>query len=258
MLLLFTSILYIGPKILVYIAEKLPELEAGTISDAAFALSILRRVATAATVFTLFWLFSVYQMGVLVHNIGNKMVGEPKPYSQSLLKGLSRYPSLFAAMLLIEVLATILAFIPYIGWLLALAVACIFWVTYQGIILDELGFADGLKRSYQYLCQQTFPYILVFIITLIIAIVIWIIGLIPIGIAIIPKILAISTTLGQAEPAEALQILAGVLTGPTIHLASIITCAILTLGTLYVTYGIPTKLYLEIRGTERVEEEEQS
>jgi len=257
MLLLLITLLQITPKILIHIAEKLPELETGDISFAPFVLDLIKKVFIIAAVFILFWLFSVYQMGVLVHNIGNKLVGKPKPYSQSLLKGLSRYPSLFAAMLLISILATLVASIPYIGWLLTLAVACIFWVTYQGITLDELGFADGLKRSYQYLRKHTFHYISIFIITLIIAITIGAISLIPMGIAIIPKILTIATTLEEASPAEALHMLAGVLTGPTIYVASIITCAILTLGTLYTTYGIPTKLYLEIRRTEQEEEGQQ-
>ena len=248
-LLLFCfTFLYLGPQILLLIAEKLPEFNAGTVDIAGFVATLLGMASMAGGSILVYLLFSVYQRGVVIHNIGSTMREEPKPYRESLNMGFSRYPSLFIATLLLTILSTLLGSVENIGLFLVLIVLCIFWVTSQGIVLDKLGFVEGFKRSYEYLRNYSSPYIIVYLITLILSSIISAIGLIPIGFAVItliPKIITIS--IGMTDPSEILRALARVLGSPPLYVATVITCIIWTFKTLYTDFGIPTKLYLEIR-----------
>ncbi len=247
LLLLCFTFLYLSPQLLLLITEKLPEFSTGTADIAGFVVTLLGMVSMVGSSILVYLLFSVYQRGVVIHNIGSKMRGEPKPYRESLSRGFSRYPSLFIAVLLLTILSVLLGSVRYIGPFIVLIVLCIFWVTSQGIVLDKLGFVEGFKRSYEYLRNCTSPYVIVYIITLILSTIISVIGLIPIGLAVmalIPKIISIS--IGVTDPSEILRALARVLVSPTLYAATIITCIIWTLNTLYTELGIPTKLYLEI------------
>lgn len=247
MLLFFITLLQLMPQVLLLIAEKLPQIRTGTVDMATFVATLLRIISVVGASVLIYSLFGIYQEGVVIDNIGNKIMGAPKPYAQSLRSALSRYPSLFVAALLLTILSILVGIIPYVGWILRLIVVCIFFVVYQGIVLDRLGFADGFKRSYQYLRGYASPFIVVYILTTILAIIIAVIGLIPIGIAAVPLIPRMVSAFIPGEPSEILRALAELLASPTVYLSFVIACVIWTVNELYTTYGIPTKLYLEIR-----------
>ncbi len=247
MLLLSMTLLQIGPQILLFIAERLPEIEANTLNIANFILSLLSMISIAGVAIVVYLLFGVYQKGVLIHNIGNKIIEKPKPYVDSLKIGFSKYPSIFLIALLIAIFSIMLGSIRYVGWILVLIFVCIFWVPNQGIVLDNLGFIDGLKRSYHYFRKAAFSFISAYIIATMIGFFLSIIGLIPIGIVTITLILKMISVFPKTEPAQILRLIADLMSSYTLYVAVAISCIVWTFDKLYTSFGIPTKLYLEIR-----------
>jgi hypothetical protein len=74
-----------------------------------------------------------------------------------------------------------------------------------------------------------------------------IIGLIPIVIAVIVLIPKLFGVLSGGQTTEILLEMVKIFSNPILYIASILTCIIWTINTLYTGYGIPTKLYLEIK-----------
>ncbi|WP_455278147.1 zinc ribbon domain-containing protein [[Eubacterium] cellulosolvens] len=247
MVLFFMTILYVAPKIFFLIVQNISAIEASTVGFAEFIISLLGMISILIVALSLYFLFSIYQAGVVIHNIGNRISGESKPYAKSLRIGFSRYPSIFVAAILLSVLSILIGSIRYIGWLLNLIISCAFLLVYQTVVIDLKGFADGFKRSIEYLRNYPTSYIIVYIIMIIIGGVIAIIGLIPIVIAVIALIPKLLGALPGGHPTEILLEVAKIFSNPVLYVASILTCIIWTINILYTGYGIPTKLYLEIR-----------
>ncbi|MFC1505856.1 zinc-ribbon domain-containing protein [Thermoproteota archaeon] len=247
MLLLFMTSLYVAPQMFLIIVQNISAIETSTIGFAEFVVSLLGMVSILVGTLSLYFLFSIYQTGVVIHNIGNRISGESKSYVQSLRMGFLRYPSVFVAAFLLSVLSILVGSIRYIGWLLSLIISCAFLLVYQTVIIDLTGFADGFKRSIEYLRNYTTSYVIVYIVMIIIGGTIAIIGLIPIVIAVIVLIPKLFGVLSGGQTAEILLEMAKIFSNPILYVASILTCIIWTINILYTGYGIPTKLYLEIK-----------
>jgi hypothetical protein len=247
MMLLFMTSLYIAPQMVLLIVQNISAIKTSTIGFAEFAVSLLGIVSILVGTLSLYFLFSIYQAGVVIHNIGNRISGESKPYAQSLRMGFSRYPSIFVAAFLLSVLSILVGSIRYIGWLLNLIISCAFLLVYQTVVIDLKGFADGFKRSIEYLRNYTVSYIIVYVFMIIIGGAIAIIGLIPIAITVIALIPKLLEVLPGGQTTEILLEVAKIISNPVLYVASILTCIIWTINILYTGYGIPTKLYLEIK-----------
>jgi hypothetical protein len=250
MVSLFMISLYIAPQLFFLIIQNISAIEISSIGFVEFAISLLGIVTILIAALSLYFLFSIYQTGVVIHNIANRISGESKPYAQSLRKGLSRYPSIFVAAFLLSVLSILVGSIRYIGWLLNLIISCAFLLVYPTIIIDLKGFAEGFKRSIEYLRNYTTSYVIVYFIMIVIGGTIAIIGLIPIVvtfISLIPKLLSV---LPGGHTNEILLEMMKIFSNPILYVASVLTCIIWTINILYTGYGIPTKLYLEIKKTD--------
>jgi hypothetical protein len=120
-------------------------------------------------------------------------------------------------------------------------------LVYPIIIIDLKGFADGFKTSIEYLRDYTTSYVLVYIVMIIIGGAVAIIGLIPIVVAVIALIPGLLGFLPGGQTTEILFEMAKIFSNPVLFVASILTCIIWTINILYTGYGMPTKLYLEIK-----------
>ena len=83
--------------------------------------------------------------------------------------------------------------------------------------------------------------------SIILTAIIALVGFIPIVLAMViltPKILVVLT---NRDPSEIIHLFANLLATPTLYVGLIISCIIWTFNVLYTSFGIPTKLYLEIR-----------
>ena len=247
LMLLFMTVLYVAPQIFFLIVQNISMIETGPIGFAEFAISLLGMVSVLVASLSMYFLFSIYQAGVVIHNISDRISDESKPYIQSLHMGFSRYPSIFVAAFLLSILSIIVGSIRYVGWLLNLIISCAFLLVYQTIVIDLKGFAEGFKRSIEYLRNYTTSYVIVYLVMIIIGGAIAIIGLIPIAIIIIASIPKLLGVLVEGQPTEILIEVAKIFTNPMLYVASILTCIIWTINILYTGYGIPTKLYLEIK-----------
>lgn len=252
MMLLFITGLYVAPQIFFLIVQNLSMIETSTIGLAEFAISLLGMVSILVASLSLYFLFSIYQAGVVIHDIGNRISGESKPYSQSLRMGFYRYPSIFVAAFLLSILSILVGRIRYVGWLLNLIISCAFLLVYPTIVIDLKGFAEGFKRSIEYLRNYTTSFIIVYLVMIIIGGAIAIIGLIPTMIIIIASIPKLLGVLVEGQITEILIEVAKIFFNPVLYLASILTCVIWAINILYTGYGIPTKLYLEIKNKESV------
>jgi len=247
MMLLFMISLYIAPQIFFLIVQNISAIEIGSIGFVEFVVSLLGIISILITALSFYFLFSIYQAGVVIHNVANRISGESKPYTQSLRTGFSRYPSIFVAAFLLSVLSILVGSIRYIGWLLNLIISCAFLLVYQTIIIDLKGFAEGFKTSIEYLRNYTTSYVLVYIVMIIIGGAVAIIGLIPLVVAVITLIPGLLGVLPGGQTAEILLEMAKIFSNPVLFVASIMTCIIWTINILYTGYGMPTKLYLEIK-----------
>ena len=128
------TILYVAPQMSFLIVQNISTIEASAVGFAELIISLLGMVSILIVALSLYFLFSIYQAGVVIHNIGNKISGESKPYAKSLRIGFSRYPSIFDAAILLSVLSILIGSIRYIGWLLNLIISCAFLLVYQTVV----------------------------------------------------------------------------------------------------------------------------
>lgn len=182
--------------------------------------------------------FTVYRYGGIIHNTSVKAFGEKINYLESLRAGLSSYPTLFITLLilcLIQLGLIFLFFLSGIGLLLVVVAMCILWLAPQAVVIDRVGVSEALTRSYEYLRREPFVFILAYILSSSVFI------LVVLGVATIfgIGIIASGFKVENLEPSTAI-------------LLVVVLCIIWTAINLYLDVGVPTQLYLEIRELENL------
>lgn len=115
-------------------------------------------------VFLLWMLFRLWVEASIIHQAWKQRAG----ILLSFKTAMSKYPSVFAAQLLISLFILLTAMIPLVGWIVTVVVGWIFMFSLIHIVVRNTGFQEGLRGSYLIFRKSAFEVFLVWLITAVI------------------------------------------------------------------------------------------
>jgi putative flippase GtrA len=95
-----------------------------------------------------------------------------RPLTESFSYSASRYLTMFCAMIIYTVLVWIVSLPKYIGTILALAVALIFYFIYPAIIVDKKRCVDAFRKSYKTFMRYPLETFLTLLVSIVISLII--------------------------------------------------------------------------------------
>lgn len=139
---------------------------------AIFSLGTL--ILGIVVLFGIWWLLRLWIVGAVLHQAYKE-----KEFNKSFTVGKQKFLSILAVIVVVSIISAAVNMIPFIGWILALVVAWIFFFSLQGVVVSGLGFARALENSYKIFRKTPFKVFLMWLIVTIIAMVITLVFLIP-------------------------------------------------------------------------------
>lgn len=203
-------------------------------------VSVLGYVVILVAGFIIWMLVRLWVQGAVIHQSYKE-----KEIMKSFRIACRRYLSLFVVMAIVTIVSGGMSFIPWIGWILSIIVALMFFFVFQSVIVGKLSFEKALADSYRIFRKKIVSVFLTWLVIAIIALAITCIFAIP-GIAMIwnvitPYLTQLTTTTVAAS------VLFVLLTNSTILIAGGVVFLIGVAISTAFSLKAQTEFYLQLR-----------
>ncbi|MFQ5647887.1 MAG: hypothetical protein ACE5FW_01505 [Candidatus Aenigmatarchaeota archaeon] len=209
-------------------------------TDVTAVSSLLGYIAGVVVLLIVWGLLRIWAMGAIIHQSFKEKDAVKKSFSISFKK----YPSLLLATIIIGVIAALVGWVPYIGWIISIVVGLIFFFVVQGIIVKGSGAFKAINESWKIFKGSPFKVFLMWLLIVIIGGAISLIFALP----ALGMVLGLMLSAGQTTGAAAMAaVLFSVMTTPVNFVAVFVIFLVGSAVSMCFSLKAITEYYLQVR-----------